>query len=136
MTETFHMRFYYGRGANYPLRALTKESYYFRRISACFGALRRTSWSQMGDILNPDINKVGRHDRHSICGFTIGRVHTIEIVLFAEESHFGCFCPILTSLVHVPSPPQAGMLEVHRVPLFYQSYALTNTHQLLFFIKE
>ena len=60
MTETLHTRFYYGTAPCYPLRASTKKNVvvwvaFLPVLGLCGGP----PWSQMGDMVCLDKDKVG-----------------------------------------------------------------------------
>ena len=64
MTETFHMRFYYGMAPCYLISEWTKENAAIWGVSLLLlGLWRGPSWSQVGDMLCLDTDKVGWHDR-------------------------------------------------------------------------
>ncbi len=60
MTETWHTRFYYGTAPYYPLRASTKKNaVVWVAFLPVLGLLGGPPWSQMGDMVCLDRDKVG-----------------------------------------------------------------------------
>ena len=58
MTETLQIRFYSGEAPNKPLKEDKRKSIYLGDVPTCFGAVREAPWSQMGDVLFRNLDKV------------------------------------------------------------------------------